>query len=418
MLDQVQATIATGTGEPITATITIVPDHYLLTDVLLGMNILGRAVLSIHYQNHEVIWNNVTYPLRMREHQYGSVTIIRTVRWPEHKAGHYIRLTKRVRLPHHSSEILEITVDESAQTPLLIYPSHRHTQGGLSILSEVSKDKTVHIPVINNTAQTLIFHPGSALACYETNPEVEANLDEEKESVVAKLGESMGENNNLIENAQTRQDKLQTILNRTDWSHLTPPQTQKLFNLIHQHQQLFMLEKHEVGLLKTEPAHIHVSDRTPVRSPIYRYTEKAKQLINEIIVNLEERDIIESSTAAWLSPIVLVNKPSGEKRMCLDYRQVNKHLAVDIHPLPRLEELVENVAGNEYYASLDMKDTYYQVLLDEESRDLTTFTEGVALYRFKRLPFGLSCSPALFSRQLNKVLAPILKQNMVKNLPR
>ncbi len=73
-----------------------------------------------------------------------------------------------------------------------------------------------------------------------------------------------------------------------------------------------------------------------------------------------------------MSPIVLVNKPSGEKRMCLDYRRVNQHLSVDIHPLPKLDELVESAAGNNHYATLDMKDAYYQVMLDEESRDRPT----------------------------------------------
>ncbi len=95
--------------------------------------------------------------------------------------------------------------------------------------------------------------------------------------------------------------------------------------------------------------------------------------------------------------------------MCLDYRKVNTHLVTDIHPLPHLEELVENVAGNKLYATLDLKDAYYQVMLDEESRDLTTFTEGTNLCRFKRLPFGLSCSASVFVRQLQGALAPLFK---------
>ncbi len=89
--------------------------------------------------------------------------------------------------------------------------------------------------------------------------------------------------------------------------------------------------------------------------------------------DLEERDLIEKLTVAWLSPIVLVSMPSGDKRMCLDYRKVNKQLTTNIHPLPNLEELVEQVAGNQYYATLDLKDAYYKVMLDEESRDLATF---------------------------------------------
>ncbi len=79
--------------------------------------------------------------------------------------------------------------------------------------------------------------------------------------------------------------------------------------------------------------------------------------------------------AGWLSPIVLAIKPSGENRMYLDYRKVNKQLVKDINPLPNLEEVVEHVAGNQYYATLDLKYAYSQVMLDEESRDLTTFSK-------------------------------------------
>ncbi len=68
--------------------------------------------------------------------------------------------------------------------------------------------------------------------------------------------------------------------------------------------------------------------------------------------------------------------------MCLDYRQVNKHLATDIYPLPRLKELVDQAAGHQYYVTLDMREAYFQLILDEDSRDLTTFSDGVTLYRF------------------------------------
>ncbi len=63
-------------------------------------------------------------------------------------------------------------------------------------------------------------------------------------------------------------------------------------------------------------------------------------------------------------------------------------------------------SGNKFYASLDLKDAYFQVVLDEDSRDITTFSDGVSLYRFKRLSFGLSCSPAIFSRQMAQLLSP------------
>ncbi len=83
--------------------------------------------------------------------------------------------------------------------------------------------------------------------------------------------------------------------------------------------------------------------------------------------------VIEPSTAAWLSPIMLVNKPDGSKRLSLDYRKVNEHLETDIYPLPWVEELLDAAAGNEYYVTLDLKDAYHQVELAENSGDVTIF---------------------------------------------
>ncbi len=128
-----------------------------------------------------------------------------------------------------------------------------------------------------------------------------------------------------------------------------------------------------------------------------------------MLKDMEERDIIEQSTAAWLSPIVLVNKLDGSKRMCLDYRQVNQHLATDIYPLPRLEELVDQAACRQYYVTLDMREAYFQLMLDEDSRNLTTFSDGITLYRFKGLPFGLHCSSAIFLRRMASLLTPLLR---------
>ncbi len=110
---------------------------------------------------------------------------------------------------------------------------------------------------------------------------------------------------------------------------------------------------------------------------------------------------------------MLVNKPNGKKRLCLDYRQVNTKLEADIQPLPRIEELIESTMGQKYY--MDMKDAYYQILLDEGSRGLTTFSDGVTVYRFKRLPFGLSCSPAIFTRKMNNIIQDLAPAGWLKN---
>ena len=221
--------------------------------------------------------------------------------------------------------------------------------------------------------------------------------------------------NDHVTGQGTRTQRLAELIKKQKWPHLTPTERSELRQLILQHDPLFILDDKELGLIKGPPAHIKVDDPRPSRGRMYRYPEQAKQLIADMLKDMEDREIIERSTAAWLSPIVLVSKPDGSKRMCLDYRHVNTQLTADVYPLPRLEELVEQAAGHPYYVTLDMREAYFQIMLDEESRDLTTFSDGVTLYRFRRLPFGLNCSPAIFSRRMASLLTPLLQKGWLKN---
>ncbi len=168
----------------------------------------------------------------------------------------------------------------------------------------------------------------------------------------------------------THVQRLHELIKHQCWGHLTSSERAELETLILDNDPLLILSEKELGLISGPQEHSRMFDPQPCRGPRYRYPEKAKQIIADM---------------AWLSPIVLVNKPDDSRRMCLDYRHVNKHLAADIYPLPRLEELVDQAAGHQNYVTLDIREAYFQLMLDEESRDLTTFSDGVTLYGFKRL---------------------------------
>ncbi len=106
-------------------------------------------------------------------------------------------------------------------------------------------------------------------------------------------------------------------------SHLTPRQRALLNDVILKCDPLFLLEEGELGTLKAPPVHIIVADPRPIRGPTYRYPENAKVVIGDMLQDMEKKRNNRKSTSAWWSPIVLVNKPDGTKRMCLDYRKVN-----------------------------------------------------------------------------------------------
>lgn len=119
--------------------------------------------------------------------------------------------------------------------------------------------------------------------------------------------------------------------------------------------------------------------------------------------------IIEPVTfSEWASPIVLVQKPNGEIRLCVDYKQtVNPQLKNDSYPSPTPEEAFSAVAGCKFYTILDLKKAYNQVDLDESSKDLTVMSTPFGNYRYNRLVFGIKTAPSIFQRFISEVIQGI-----------
>ena len=392
----------------------VVPDSYISVDLLLGCDILNQAKFCWDATNNVMVWGDASYIVHHISRNKKNVCRVREdpVTLKENPEGcTQIHVKLPLSIGPYQSKFTPIPVKEAPDTTLIIYPQPRFFQNTKPCLVKVNEENNILLPLMNHSKKEKTYNKGTILGSYE---KVEDPISLRVNATHQIHNELVPKSDDVKEEG-TRIQRLAKKINEQDWSHLSPPEQSGLRELILQHDPLFILSDKELGLIKGPPAHIKITDPQPSRAPMYRYPEQAKTQITEMLQDMEEREIIEPSTAAWLSPIVLVNKPDGSKRMCLDYRHVNKHLATDIYPLPRLEELVEQAAGHKYYVTLDMREAYFQILLDEESRDLTTFSDGVTLYRFRRLPFGLNCSPAIFSRQIASVLAPLLQKGWVKN---
>ncbi|CAB0020006.1 unnamed protein product, partial [Nesidiocoris tenuis] len=105
------------------------------------------------------------------------------------------------------------------------------------------------------------------------------------------------------------------------------------------------------------------------------------------------------------TPIVPVLKKGGGIRLCGDYKvTINPILKVDQYPLPTAEMLFQRVQGSKVFAKLDLSQAYQQMMLDEESKELTTITTHKGLFRYRRLPFGVASGPAKFQRCLEQLI--------------
>ncbi|XP_072020487.1 uncharacterized protein [Amphiura filiformis] len=107
----------------------------------------------------------------------------------------------------------------------------------------------------------------------------------------------------------------------------------------------------------------------------------------------------------WATPIVPVRKPSGDVRVCGDYKiTINPVLKAKEHPLPTPDELLLKLNGGQKFSKLDMSSTYQQVQLDENSREYVTINSHLGLFRFTRLAFGISSANAIFQELMEKIL--------------
>ena len=400
----------------VTHLFSVVPDGYLDTDLLLGADLIMYAPLTLDSLRKVIVWDGCTYPVRMLKprpsrRRVREVTVVK----PSEPGSCQVRLKEKLILPQYKAGIYSVHIKEPPDTLVEFTAEVDCCQPCTSLCLRVNETQEVFLPLVNSSKARITMKAGTLLGTYRKIEETDINLQISECRKTRIQNDLVPQSNGKLNPGISRVEMFRHKLSQQDFSHLLNEEQTQLRGLLEEHHQVFIVDEHEMGKFKDVQAHINVSDSQPVRSPIYRYPEKAKGVISSMLQEMEEKGIIEPSTAAWLSPIVLVKKPDGTQRMCLDYRRVNTHLQVDIHPLPRLEEMVETAAGNSYYASLDMKDAYYQVELDEASRDLTTFSDGVSLYRYRRLPFGLSCSPAIFSRIMSNILAPLIKKGWLKN---
>ena len=121
---------------------------------------------------------------------------------------------------------------------------------------------------------------------------------------------------------------------------------------------------------------------------------------------LLEQDIIKKVTGPtpWVSPIVCIPKKDKQIRRCVDMRQANKAIIRERHPMPTIDDLLHEMNGAVMFSKLDLPQSFHQIELDVNSRDITTFITHKGLFRYKRLFFGVSCAPEIHQRIIQQVI--------------
>jgi len=174
----------------------------------------------------------------------------------------------------------------------------------------------------------------------------------------------------------------------------------------------------ELPLFDTVPGKTHLIEHkiklkkgiTPIKQRYYPRNPAMQQIISNEVSQMLKDGVIEKSSSSWSSPVVLIRKPSGKYRFCVDLRKLHPASELDAYSLPRINAILDKLRMANYISTLDLANGYWQVPLAEESRPLTAFTvPGMGLFQFTVMAQGLHSAPATFQRLLDQIIGPELE---------
>jgi len=196
-----------------------------------------------------------------------------------------------------------------------------------------------------------------------------------------------------------------SILNYGD--QLTEKEIIELQAMLMKYKTCFSRNLKDLGFTNAVQMEIKLTDAKPVVYRPYRLSVSERKMVREMVQEMIDADIVTESNSSYASPILIVKKKTGEQRLCVDYRSLNRKTIKEHYPLPLIDDQLDMLAGNSLFITLDLASGYYQIPVALESQDKTAFVTPDGQYQFKRMPFGLANAPSVFQRTMNKILARV-----------
>jgi hypothetical protein len=159
--------------------------------------------------------------------------------------------------------------------------------------------------------------------------------------------------------------------------------------------------------IETEPG------ATPVNRPIYRLSPSELEELRRTLDDLLVKGFIHPSNSPWGAPVLFAPKKDGGLRFCIDYRGLNKQTIKNAYPLPRADDLIDQLHGARFFSKIDLRFGYWQIPIDPSDVAKTAFRTRYGHFEWLVLPFGLTNAPAAFMDLMHKVFRDLLDKGVV-----
>ena len=152
---------------------------------------------------------------------------------------------------------------------------------------------------------------------------------------------------------------------------------------------------------------------TPIHKKYYQMSSSELVELKKQLDEMLQKGYIRPNSSPWGSPAIPVDKKDGSLRMCVDYRQLNDATIKNKYPLPRIDDLFDQLSGAKVFSKIDLRTGYYQLKIKKEDIPKTAFTTPYSLYEYTVMSFRLTNAPAFFMHMMNKVFMDFLDKFVV-----
>ena len=207
-----------------------------------------------------------------------------------------------------------------------------------------------------------------------------------------------------------RQDLLLEKLDLSGLEAWPQEQAEQACSLLREYHDIFLLEKRDMGHTNATKHKIVLKDPdTPLfKERFCRIPPPQLDEVREHLKLMLDAGVIRPSNSPWCNAVVLVRKKEGSLCFCIDFRKLNSLTVKDSHPLPRICETLESLAGAAHFSTFDMNSGFWQVPMAKESKQYTAFTLGsMGLYECESMPFGLCNALPTFQRLMQNCLGEL-----------
>ncbi|XP_037944267.1 uncharacterized protein LOC119677070 [Teleopsis dalmanni] len=230
----------------------------------------------------------------------------------------------------------------------------------------------------------------------------EKHIDFNKENV----RECENEVRNLYNICVTMERDEPEVVVQSQLNHLPKERKEEVINVIKHYKPNKKINNSPVTMK------LILTDEVPVFHRPRRLPLADQQTVESQIREWLKEGIIKESMSEYASPVVLVAKKDGSKRLCCDYRKLNSKIIRDNFPMPLIDDILQKLQSAVVYSTLDLRNGFFHVPIEEDSRKFTAFVTHGGQYEFLFAPFGIKNSPAVFTRYVYAVLRELIKKGV------